>query len=65
MVITTREQAICMFYFEEYNEKYVANLTTIIDDLEDIIEPKSFSILSTDCPSPQSKKIESSPLFFD
>jgi hypothetical protein len=36
MITVTREQAICMFYCEEYNETNVAELTKIIDDLKNV-----------------------------
>lgn len=36
MITITREQAICMFYCEEFNESNVIRLTKIIDDLKDI-----------------------------
>jgi hypothetical protein len=36
MITVTREQAICMFYCEEYNETNVTELTKIIDDLKNV-----------------------------
>ncbi|CAO3664519.1 unnamed protein product [Rhizopus stolonifer] len=36
MVVITREQAICMFYCKEYNEKNVAKLTKEVDAIKNV-----------------------------
>ncbi|KAG1437699.1 hypothetical protein G6F56_012980 [Rhizopus delemar] len=36
MAVITREQAICMFYCEEYNEENVAKLTKEVDAIKNV-----------------------------
>lgn len=36
MITITREQAICMFFYEEFNEENVARLVPKIDSMEDL-----------------------------
>ena len=36
MVVVTREQAICMFYCEEYDETNVENLTKEVDAIKNV-----------------------------
>ncbi|KAI9252318.1 hypothetical protein BDA99DRAFT_444018 [Phascolomyces articulosus] len=36
MTTITRDQAICAFYYEEYNDKNVAKYSKLIDNVEDI-----------------------------
>ncbi|KAI7876508.1 uncharacterized protein EV154DRAFT_526029 [Mucor mucedo] len=36
MIEISREQALCMFFYEEYNETNAARLSKLIDDLGNI-----------------------------
>lgn len=36
MITITREQAICMFFCEEYNEENVTRLVTRMDNMQDL-----------------------------